>query len=73
MELWVDELTPVLEPKDYGRTEEATEILLRKLDAADLELMNLQGKVEVLQETGAKIEKLDHPNRCREFSLILEC
>ncbi|XP_036450101.1 spectrin beta chain, non-erythrocytic 5 isoform X2 [Colossoma macropomum] len=62
LELWMEELIPVLESKDYGKSEEATGTLLRKLDTIDLELENHHGKVESLQKTGAELEKSGHPN-----------
>ncbi|KAK3538029.1 hypothetical protein QTP70_027382 [Hemibagrus guttatus] len=62
IELWMEELKPVLESRDYGKNEEATEALLRKLDAMDLELVNQHEKVKFLQETGADMEKCGHPN-----------
>ncbi|XP_034163832.2 spectrin beta chain, non-erythrocytic 5 [Pangasianodon hypophthalmus] len=62
MELWMEELKPVLESRDYGKSEEATEALLRKLDAVDLELVSHHEKVKSLQETGAEMEKCGHPN-----------
>lgn len=55
----------MLESRDYGKSEEATEALLRKLDAVDLELVNHHEKVKSLQETGAEMEKYGHPNRYR--------
>ncbi|TSO67499.1 Spectrin beta chain, non-erythrocytic 5 [Bagarius yarrelli] len=62
IELWMEELRPTLESTDYGKTEDATEALLRKLDAVDLELVNHHRKVKSLQETGAEMEKCGHPN-----------
>ncbi|XP_017558803.1 spectrin beta chain, non-erythrocytic 5 isoform X2 [Pygocentrus nattereri] len=62
LELWMDELIPVLESRDYGKSEEATGTLLRKLDTVDLELENHLGKVESLQKTGVELEKSGHPN-----------
>ncbi|CAB1331140.1 unnamed protein product [Coregonus sp. 'balchen'] len=62
LELWIDEQRPTLESKDFGKSEEATEVFLRKLDSIDLDLENQQLKVESLQETGAKLEHCGHPN-----------
>lgn len=53
----------MLESKDFGKSEEATEVLLRKLDSVDLDMENQRLKVESLQETGAKLEHCGHPNR----------
>uniref|UniRef100_A0A8C8K4M3 Spectrin beta chain, non-erythrocytic 5 n=1 Tax=Oncorhynchus tshawytscha TaxID=74940 RepID=A0A8C8K4M3_ONCTS len=63
LELWMDEQRPMLESKDFGKSEEATEVLLRKLDSVDLDMENQRLKVESLQETGAKLEHCGHPNR----------
>ncbi|XP_053365454.1 spectrin beta chain, non-erythrocytic 5 isoform X1 [Clarias gariepinus] len=62
IELWIKELKPILESRDYGKSEEATETLLRRLDAVDLELVNNHEKVKSLQDTGIEIEKCGHPN-----------
>ncbi|KAF7704200.1 hypothetical protein HF521_021272 [Silurus meridionalis] len=62
IELWMEELKPVLESRDYGKSEEATEALLRKLDGVDLELVNNHGKINSLKDTGAEIEKCGHPS-----------
>nr|XP_029543639.1 spectrin beta chain, non-erythrocytic 5 [Oncorhynchus nerka] len=62
LELWMDEQRPMLESKDFGKSEEATEVLLRKLDSIDLDMENQRLKVESLQETGAKLEHCGHPN-----------
>ncbi|KAI1895008.1 hypothetical protein AGOR_G00101700 [Albula goreensis] len=62
LELWMEERRPVLESVDFGKTEEATEALLRKLDTVDLDLQNHRPKVETMQETGAKLGRSGHPN-----------
>ncbi|KAL0969732.1 hypothetical protein UPYG_G00231540 [Umbra pygmaea] len=59
---WMDKQRPTLESKDFGKSEEATEVFLRKLDSVDLDLENQQLKIESLQETGAKLEHCGHPN-----------
>lgn len=64
LEQWMEEQRPVLESRDYGKSEEATEAFLRKLDTADLELESQRGKVEALLKTGTDLEKSQHPNRC---------
>ncbi|KAK1793411.1 hypothetical protein P4O66_011796, partial [Electrophorus voltai] len=61
LELWMEELMPMLESRDCGKSEEATEMLLRKLDTLDLEVENHRGKVESLQETGAQLQQCGHP------------
>ncbi|XP_010891275.2 spectrin beta chain, non-erythrocytic 5 isoform X2 [Esox lucius] len=62
LKLWLDEQRPTFESKDFGKSEEATEVLLRKLDSGVLDLENKRLKVESLQETGAKLEHCGHPN-----------
>ncbi|XP_026142105.1 spectrin beta chain, non-erythrocytic 5 isoform X1 [Carassius auratus] len=62
LEQWMEEQRPVLESKDYGKSEEATEVFLRKLDTVDLELESQRGKVEALLKTGTDLEKTQHPN-----------
>uniref|UniRef100_A0A673I813 Spectrin beta chain, non-erythrocytic 2-like n=1 Tax=Sinocyclocheilus rhinocerous TaxID=307959 RepID=A0A673I813_9TELE len=62
LEQWMEEQRPVLESKDYGKSEEATEAFLRKLDTVDLELESQCGKVEALLKTGTDLEKSQHPN-----------
>uniref|UniRef100_UPI0037E8FE98 spectrin beta chain, non-erythrocytic 5 n=1 Tax=Semicossyphus pulcher TaxID=241346 RepID=UPI0037E8FE98 len=62
LELWVEEQRTGLESRDCGRSEEATEALLRKLDTVDVELENQRRTVERLQESGASLQHLGHPN-----------
>ncbi|XP_066510159.1 spectrin beta chain, non-erythrocytic 5 [Hoplias malabaricus] len=62
LELWMEELISVLEFRDYGKSEEATGALLRKLDTVDLDLETHRGKVEALQKMGAELEKSGHPS-----------
>ncbi|XP_034530593.1 spectrin beta chain, non-erythrocytic 1 [Notolabrus celidotus] len=62
LQLWMEEQQTGLESKDCGRSEEATEALLRKLDSVDVELENQRRKVERLQEGGASLQHLGHPN-----------
>ncbi len=64
LEQWMEEQRPVLESKDYGKSEEATEVFLRKLDTVDLELESQRGKVEALLKNGTDLEKYQHPSRC---------
>ncbi|XP_067099877.1 spectrin beta chain, non-erythrocytic 5 [Osmerus mordax] len=61
LELWMDEQKPVLESRDYGKSEEATEINLKKLDSVDLDLDHQRETVDALQEIGAKLEHCGHP------------
>ncbi|XP_056249803.1 spectrin beta chain, non-erythrocytic 5 [Seriola aureovittata] len=62
LELWLEEQRVGLESRDCGRSEEATEALLRRLDSVDVELENQRRTVERLQESGASLQHLGHPN-----------
>ncbi|KAM7403778.1 hypothetical protein PAMA_004285 [Pampus argenteus] len=62
LEQWVEEQRVGLESRDCGRSEEATEALLRRLDSVDVELENQRRTVERLQENGAPLQHLGHPN-----------
>ncbi|KAM9341571.1 spectrin beta chain, non-erythrocytic 5 [Symphorus nematophorus] len=62
LQLWLEEQRAGLESRDCGRSEEATEALLRKLDSVDVELENQRKTVERLQESGASLQHLGHPN-----------
>uniref|UniRef100_A0A4W6DIZ9 Spectrin beta, non-erythrocytic 5 n=1 Tax=Lates calcarifer TaxID=8187 RepID=A0A4W6DIZ9_LATCA len=62
LELWLEEQRAGLESRDCGRSEEATEALLRKLDSVDVELDTQRRTVERLQEGGASLQLLGHPN-----------
>ncbi|XP_029317025.1 LOW QUALITY PROTEIN: spectrin beta chain, non-erythrocytic 5 [Cottoperca gobio] len=62
LELWSEEQRAGLESQDCGRSEEATEALLRRLDSVDVELENQRRTVERLQESGASLQHLGHPN-----------
>ncbi|XP_026156546.1 spectrin beta chain, non-erythrocytic 5 isoform X2 [Mastacembelus armatus] len=64
LELWMEEQSAGLESQDCGRSEEATEALLRRLDSVDVELENQRRTVERLQESGASLQLLRHPNSC---------
>ncbi|XP_022067652.2 spectrin beta chain, non-erythrocytic 5 isoform X2 [Acanthochromis polyacanthus] len=62
MQIWLEEQRVGLESRDCGRTEEATEALLRRLDSVDVELENQRRTVEKLQENGASLQHLRHPD-----------
>ncbi|GLD71857.1 spectrin beta chain, non-erythrocytic 2, partial [Lates japonicus] len=62
LELWLEEQRAGLESRDCGRSEEATEALLRRLDSVDVELETQRRTVERLQEGGASLQHLGHPN-----------
>lgn len=63
LELWLEEQQTGLESQDCGRSEEATEALLRKLDSVDVELDNHRRTVDKLQASGVLLQHLEHPNR----------
>lgn len=67
LQLWLEEQGAALASCDCGRSEEATEALRRKLDAVDAELENQRRTVEKLQESGASLQHLGHPNRYRSY------
>ncbi|XP_070699072.1 spectrin beta chain, non-erythrocytic 5 [Pempheris klunzingeri] len=60
--LWLEEQQAGLESRDCGRSEEATEALLRRLDSVDVELENQRRTADRLQESGASLQHLGHPN-----------
>ncbi|XP_030248101.1 spectrin beta chain, non-erythrocytic 5 [Sparus aurata] len=62
LQLWSEEQRAGLESRDCGRSEEATEALLRRLDSVDVELENQRKTVERLREGGASLQHLGHPN-----------
>ncbi|XP_077945298.1 spectrin beta chain, non-erythrocytic 5 isoform X2 [Gasterosteus aculeatus] len=69
LQLWLAEQRTGLESRDCGRSEEVTEALLRRLDSVDVELENQRRTVEELQQRGASLQLLGHPNS----HLVSEC
>ncbi len=63
LKLWMEEQRAGLESRDCGKSEEATEALLRRLDTVDVELENQRKTVERLREGGASLQHLRHPDR----------
>ncbi|XP_029973399.1 spectrin beta chain, non-erythrocytic 5 [Salarias fasciatus] len=59
---WIEEQRVGLESQDTGRSEEATEALLRRLDSLDVEVENQRSRMERLQESGASLQHLQHPD-----------
>ncbi|XP_027134554.1 spectrin beta chain, non-erythrocytic 5 [Larimichthys crocea] len=75
LELWLEDQRAGLESRDCGRSEEATEALLRRLDSVDVELENQRRTVERLQESGASLQHLGHPDShlvTESLSVVLE-
>ncbi|AWP15961.1 putative spectrin beta chain non-erythrocytic 5 [Scophthalmus maximus] len=62
LELWLDEQLAGLESMDCGRSQEATEAQLRRLDSVDVELENQRRTLERLRESGGSLQHLGHPN-----------
>ncbi|KAG7256718.1 hypothetical protein CRUP_037945 [Coryphaenoides rupestris] len=60
MEYWVEEQGGLLDSEEVGRTEEVTEVLLRRLASLDLEAQ--RGRLEELQKTGDALLLLGHPS-----------
>ncbi|XP_053239381.1 spectrin beta chain, non-erythrocytic 5 isoform X2 [Podarcis raffonei] len=67
VESWVAERGLLLETPDYGRNEESTQALLRKVEAAKLDLEGFKPRMEKLRETGMRLSTSDNP----ESSTIL--
>ncbi|KAK7880460.1 hypothetical protein WMY93_032905 [Mugilogobius chulae] len=58
----LEEQRSVLDTSDCGRDEDTTQALLKVLDTVDAEMENQRKTVAKLQETGAELENLRHPN-----------
>ncbi|NXQ26015.1 SPTN5 protein, partial [Alaudala cheleensis] len=67
VEAWLAERSFILETSDYGKNEESTQVLLRKLEATKLDMDSFRSRIEKVQETGASLINRDSP----ESSLIL--
>ncbi|NXA14483.1 SPTN5 protein, partial [Sapayoa aenigma] len=67
VEAWLAERSFILETSDYGKNEESTQVLLRKLEATKLDMDSFRTRIKKVQETGASLTKKDSP----ESSVIL--
>ncbi|KAJ6667277.1 hypothetical protein lerEdw1_017255 [Lerista edwardsae] len=67
VESWMVERGLALESPDYGKNEEATQALLRKVEAAKLDLEGFRPRFEKLRETGADILTRDNPESSTIF------
>uniref|UniRef100_A0A8C3ND41 Uncharacterized protein n=1 Tax=Geospiza parvula TaxID=87175 RepID=A0A8C3ND41_GEOPR len=67
VEAWLAERSFILETSDYGKNEESTQVLLRKLEATKLDMDSFRLRIEKVQETGASLINKDSP----ESSVIL--
>ncbi|XP_068017491.1 spectrin beta chain, non-erythrocytic 5 isoform X2 [Melanerpes formicivorus] len=67
VEAWLAERSFVLETSDYGKNEESTQALLRKLEATKLDMDGFRPRIEKARETGSSLINKDSP----ESSTIL--
>ncbi|NXD33924.1 SPTN5 protein, partial [Copsychus sechellarum] len=67
VEAWLAERSFILETSDYGKNEESTQVLLRKLEATKLDMDSFRLRIEKVQATGASLINKDSP----ESSVIL--
>uniref|UniRef100_A0A8C3LH89 Spectrin beta, non-erythrocytic 5 n=1 Tax=Chrysolophus pictus TaxID=9089 RepID=A0A8C3LH89_CHRPC len=61
VETWLAERSFILETSDYGKNEESTQALLRKLEATKLDMEGFRPRIEKVQETGASLINKDNP------------
>ncbi|NXL58532.1 SPTN5 protein, partial [Chordeiles acutipennis] len=61
VEAWLAERSFILETSDYGKNEESTQALLRKLEATKLDMDGFRPRIEKVQETGASLINKDNP------------
>ncbi|XP_027530020.1 spectrin beta chain, non-erythrocytic 5 [Neopelma chrysocephalum] len=67
VEAWLAERSFILDTSDYGKNEESTQVLLRKLEATKLDMDSFRSRIEKVQQTGASLINKDSP----ESSIIL--
>ncbi|XP_027737533.1 spectrin beta chain, non-erythrocytic 5 [Empidonax traillii] len=67
VEAWLAERSFILDTSDYGKNEESTQVLLRKLEATKLDMDSFKSRIEKVRETGASLINKDSP----ESSVIL--
>uniref|UniRef100_A0A8B9QPH1 Calponin-homology (CH) domain-containing protein n=1 Tax=Anas platyrhynchos TaxID=8839 RepID=A0A8B9QPH1_ANAPL len=61
VEAWLAERSFILETSDYGKNEESTQALLRKLEATKLDMEGFRPRIEKVQETGAGLINSNNP------------
>ncbi|KAM9654132.1 spectrin beta chain, non-erythrocytic 5 [Morphnus guianensis] len=61
VEAWLAERSFILETSDYGKNEESTQALLRKLEVTKLDMDGFRPRIEKVQETGASLINKDSP------------
>ncbi|KAK9409730.1 spectrin beta chain non-erythrocytic 5-like [Crotalus adamanteus] len=62
VESWMAEKGFLLETPDYGRNEESTQALLRKMEATKLDLEGFKSRIEKLKETGDYFLNSNNPD-----------
>ncbi|XP_029453305.1 spectrin beta chain, non-erythrocytic 5 [Rhinatrema bivittatum] len=62
-ESWIVERSFVLEPSDYGKNEDATQALLRKMDSTKLDLESFMPRILKLREAGKHLVENENPER----------
>ncbi|XP_078515770.1 spectrin beta chain, non-erythrocytic 5 isoform X2 [Lissotriton helveticus] len=60
-ESWMADRGYVLEPPDYGKSEESTKALLRKLEATNLDLEGFMPRIVKLRGTGSNLIASENP------------
>uniref|UniRef100_A0A8C3DHV3 Spectrin beta, non-erythrocytic 5 n=1 Tax=Corvus moneduloides TaxID=1196302 RepID=A0A8C3DHV3_CORMO len=68
VEAWLAERSFILETSDYGKNEESTQILLRKLEATKLDMDSFGSRIEKVQETGASLINKDKNANTEKFN-----
>ncbi|NWJ06160.1 SPTN5 protein, partial [Crypturellus undulatus] len=61
VEAWLAERSFILGTSDYGKNEESTQALLRKLEATKLDMEGFRPRIEKVQETGTSLINRDNP------------
>uniref|UniRef100_A0A8C7E9R9 Spectrin beta, non-erythrocytic 5 n=1 Tax=Nothoprocta perdicaria TaxID=30464 RepID=A0A8C7E9R9_NOTPE len=61
VEAWLAERSFILGTSDYGKNEESTQALLRKLEATKLDMEGFRPRIEKVQETGSSLINRDNP------------
>ncbi|XP_043929471.1 spectrin beta chain, non-erythrocytic 5 [Protopterus annectens] len=61
-ESWMEERRPLVESTDYGKNEESTQLLRRKLDPVILDVEGFGVRMEKLQETASNLVNNDNPD-----------
>ncbi|XP_060684627.1 spectrin beta chain, non-erythrocytic 5 [Hemiscyllium ocellatum] len=62
-ELWLKDRKLQLESSDYGKDEESTQALLRKMENIELDLVSYSPRMLKLRETRNNLSSISHPDR----------